>query len=214
MIGLTPKSLRYWIVISLVLVFGSFAPAQQDTTDIKLKAQEFLVRYEPDLAQTPDLYKQFHILRSLTPAAYYAGEIEKAKDYSAKLVAIAEKTKSQAGFGPSRMADAIHISNIVLGRIAFDDGNLEKAKEHLLAAGKIEKPSATLASFGPNMSLAKMLLEKGERAAVIQYLDLCAGFWKNEKGRLEKWKKTVNDGETPDFGASLLYDTDSWRFNE
>ena len=65
-------------------------------------------------------------------------------------------------------------------------------------------------SFGPNMTLAKELIEKGEKDAVLQYLDLCAKFWKSGKespdgGELEKWKAQVRKGELPNFGANLWY---------
>ena len=60
-------------------------------------------------------------------------------------------------------------------------------------------------SFGPNVSLAKDLLEKGERDVVIQYLGLCRKFWKLDRGRLDKWIHEIKDGKIPDFGANLVY---------
>ena len=41
----------------------------------------------------------------------------------------------------------------------MDEGRIEEAKRHLLAAGR-SSGSPVLGSFGPNMSLAKDLLEK------------------------------------------------------
>jgi hypothetical protein len=60
-------------------------------------------------------------------------------------------------------------------------------------------------SFGPNVSLAKDLLEKGERDAVIQYLELCRKFWKMDNGRLDQWIKEIKAGKVPQFGANLVY---------
>jgi hypothetical protein len=60
-------------------------------------------------------------------------------------------------------------------------------------------------SFGPNVSLAKDLLEKGERDAVIQYLELCRKFWKLDNGRLDQWIKEIKAGKVPQFGANLVY---------
>ena len=60
-------------------------------------------------------------------------------------------------------------------------------------------------SFGPNMMLAKDLLEKGERDTVLQYFELCRKFWKMDWGKLNQWSKEVRMGQTPDFGANLIY---------
>ena len=53
------------------------------------------------------------------------------------------------------------------------------------------------------MSLAKALLAKGEKEAVLQYFELCRVFWKHEE--LDQWKKEVEQGKTPDFGGNLSY---------
>jgi hypothetical protein len=55
------------------------------------------------------------------------------------------------------------------------------------------------------VSLAKDLLEKGERDAVIQYLELCRKFWKMDNGRLDQWIKEIKAGKVPQFGANLVY---------
>lgn len=55
------------------------------------------------------------------------------------------------------------------------------------------------------MSLAKDLLEKGEKQTVLEYFKKCAKFWKMDHGKLDSWAKQVESGETPDFGANLLY---------
>ncbi|MGZ8846697.1 MAG: hypothetical protein ACXW3C_09565 [Pyrinomonadaceae bacterium] len=78
-----------------------------------------------------------------------------------------------------------------------------EAKKQLIEAG--ETPgSPQLDSFGPSMTLAKELLEKGERDVVIQYFQLCANFWKN-RSELDQWTATVKGGGTPNFGAHLAY---------
>lgn len=96
--------------------------------------------------------------------------------------------------------DIVHKANIFLGRMALQKGKTNEAKHYLLQAGKTPG-SPVLGSFGPDMTLAKELLEKGERKAVIEYLELCAKFWKSGKGRLTWWKSTLEAGGIPDFNA-------------
>jgi hypothetical protein len=57
--------------------------------------------------------------------------------------------------------------------------------------------------YGPNMSLAKDLLEKGEKQGVLDYFALCRKFWNS--GRLDEWSQQVTEGTIPDFGANLVH---------
>ena len=98
--------------------------------------------------------------------------------------------------------DAQHQANMILGRIVFAEGDTAAAKEHLLAAGRVEG-SPVLGSFGPNVALARDLLKHGEHAAVLAYFDLCSHFWDSDK--LADWTALVRAGRTPDFGANLVY---------
>ena len=70
----------------------------------------------------------------------------------------------------------------------------------MLAAGRTPG-SPPLSSFGPNMLLARRLLEKTESRTVRQYFDDCAKFRNTKFSRSETWKTAVRDGEAPDFGA-------------
>ncbi len=60
-------------------------------------------------------------------------------------------------------------------------------------------------SFGPNVSLAKDLLAKGETDAVVNYFTACKVFWKMEDGKLDDWIASARAGNTSDFGANLAY---------
>jgi hypothetical protein len=100
--------------------------------------------------------------------------------------------------------NAVHKGNLTLGRIAASEGRLADAVTFLRAAG--ETPgSPTLNSFGPNMSLARDLLERGERDAVLAYFEACRVFWKMGGSRLDAWTKEVQAGTIPNFGANLRY---------
>jgi len=97
------------------------------------------------------------VLADLASLALDVGATKKAGTYAQQLL-----EKSSAIEDPKMRAQWSHKGNILVGRVELRNGNLTSAKEHLLAAGRVNG-GATLSSFGPNMSLAKELLEKGER---------------------------------------------------
>ena len=55
--------------------------------------------------------------------------------------------------------------------------------------------SPQLDSFGPDRDLARALLERGERTAVLAYLAECARFWKGREALLEGWRAAIERGE-------------------
>lgn len=139
------------------------------------------------------------MISKLLNAAFAAGELAKAKDYANRLL-MTDFVVNSAG----RAGNEIHAANIILGRIALKQGDLKRAKEHLRKAGQVSG-GATLSSFGPNMSLAKELLEQGEAQIVLEYLDLCNLFWDRGREDLQHWEVTIRKGGMPDFGANLGY---------
>ena len=200
------------LALCLALTFAQEAQARQDG-DFKAEAIQFLASHEPQLQQATQQSTRLHLLLSLAPAALYAGETAKATAHAQELMSLGEQMKSHPGFGPGLYGDAMHVGNVVLGRLALAGADVGKAKEHLLAAGRVPG-SPVLKSFGPNMLLAQELIEKGERETVIEYLDLCAKFWDNQDGKLGRWKAVVKDGGMPNFGANLGYALLTWRFAE
>lgn len=98
--------------------------------------------------------------------------------------------------------DLFHQGHTILGRIALLQGDVDQAKEHLLASGRTPG-SPVLGSFGPTMVLALELLGRDEFGVVGEYLALCSDFW--PKDELDAWRTTVAAGEIPDFGSNLVY---------
>jgi hypothetical protein len=93
---------------------------------------------------------------------------------------------------------------MVLGMIALRKGDVPQAKRDLAESANIEG-SPTLDSFGPNMLLAKALLERGEHEAVLEYFESCRSFWTMGAKQLDAWAATVRSGGVPLFGANLVY---------
>ena len=162
----------------------------------ELEALEEAYRLTSDTHKATLRPRGQHVFYGLVSAAFFAGETEKAKAYGTNLLKSVNKEEESWNYG-----NAIHRANVLLGHIALRENRIDQAARHLLEGGKTPG-SPQLNSFGPDMSLAKALLEKGQRETVVQYLDLCASFWKMDKGRLAKWKQAIQAGQAPDFGQS------------
>jgi tetratricopeptide (TPR) repeat protein len=156
-----------------------------------------LSELEQSLRLTNDPSSRVALLVRLAKAAFSAGEFEKARTYAV------ESLEKSAELNASE-ADAIHNGNLILGRLALREGMIEKAKEHLLQSLKTSG-APVQRSFGPNMALAKELLDKGERATVIEYLKLCSNFWQTPNHQAEQWIHAIEQGAMPDFGKNLTY---------
>jgi len=133
----------------------------------------------------------------MAKAAADAGRWEAAETWGNELLGFTDARGSTG-------QQALHDANVVLGRVALHKGDVDGAKARLLKAG-MTAGSPTLGSFGPNMMLARELLAQGEADTVLQYFELCAAFWKHDRGQLDEWRRTVEGGGIPDFGANLVY---------
>ncbi len=129
--------------------------------------------------------------------AVATGALEKARTAALNCL-----SKAQSASLPDM---EIHEANIILGRVALREGDLKSAANYLLAAGRVGG-SGSLSSFGPNMMLAKELLERNQREPVLDYFQLCARFWTfDARGLLNRWTSEVKAGRIPEFGANLIY---------
>lgn len=158
-----------------------------------------LAKAEADLNKASNEYERWLALSDLAVYLVDIGRLDDAQKYATELLETATRHKKDWNYG-----NAIHKGHIALGRIELRKNNIQAATQHLIDAGKTPG-SPQLNSFGPNMLLAKELLEKGESVAVLQYLDLCEQFWEMSGGRLKKWREVIKTGEVPNFAANLLY---------
>ncbi len=140
--------------------------------------------------------RQLYALIAASKAAVDADAFDKASRFATDLL------KQVADPPDNRDGQAFHDGHIVLGRVALKGGDVEQAKAQLLRGGRTPG-GGSLTSFGPNMSLAKELAERGERDTVVAYLELCRSFW--PKPQLNTWIQTLREGKVPNFGANLLY---------
>ena len=101
--------------------------------------------------------ERFYELGDAAKEAYSEEKYTDAKKYADELSALVPKFKGNWNYG-----NAIQDYNLILGRIALREGRIGKAKDYLIEAGK-SPGSPQMDTFGPNMSLAKDLLEKEKK---------------------------------------------------
>jgi hypothetical protein len=145
-------------------------------------------------ANSPE--SRFYALGEAAKQSFAAGKVEDARKYAQELMTLLPSFRQNPEYG-----NAAHDANLTLGRIAVREGRIDDAKRYLIES--VRTPGAKQMDYGPNMSLAKDLLEKGERQVVLDYFALCKKFW--NYGRLDEWSQEVKDGKIPDFGANLGY---------
>ncbi len=161
-----------------------------------------IAQFERAIAQTVNDEDRFGLVLSAARAAYIAGDYEKSTRWSMELVrlgAIQKKTVVRAV--------AIHEANVVLGHLALIDGNLEEAKDRLMSAVSVPDFPARLlfTGGGKNLSLAKELLEQGERDSVLGYLRKCAECSPQDAAVFHRWISDIECGRARDFRASPAY---------
>lgn len=123
--------------------------------------------------------------------AFQAGEFEKAEQYARQTLA-----------EPSDAYDSVHTGNVVLGLIALQNDDIAGAGAYLLAAARTKGKS--LDRWGPNLALAKALLDKGQNDVVLEYFQLCKAFvTKNPK--LDDWIAMLKSGRAPDLSHEYLW---------
>jgi hypothetical protein len=170
--------------------------ALQKSKDAAVKS---LAAFEKAQAADTSTESKVSRLASLAKSAFDADQAEKAYLYANELLEAGAKDPKNWNYG-----NAIHQANNVLGKLALQKGRIKQAGEYLLKAGQTPG-SPQLNSFGPNMSLAKGMLEAGEKESVLQYFELCRKFWKMGGDRLDTWGAEVKGDKVPNFGASVNY---------
>ena len=143
--------------------------------------------------QLYDEGNRFYNFRDVGWAALHAGEYERAEHVARWLLGVKAPDWDTG--------NKQHFGHIILGTISLRRGDVEAAKQELILAGKA--PGSPQRIDGGNMFLAKELLEKGEKEAVLRYLQLC-GWGLFGYFRCRGWKKAIKRDEIPDFGDNLI----------
>lgn len=196
------KSRSWPILLAIALGVTIFGLSQYVTGVIGIPARNWerdLREAKASLATRQDTYQRFTSLTAAELPAIECKDYGFARACATEALALAPQFRQAWNYG-----NAIHDSHVILGRLALKQNDLAAARNELLLAGQTPG-SPQLNSFGPNMSLAKELLRRGQRDVVLQYFDQCHGFWRNDFGALAKWRFLVRIHLPPDFGTHLLH---------
>ncbi|MEK7354810.1 MAG: hypothetical protein AAB250_00075, partial [Bdellovibrionota bacterium] len=105
---------------------------------------------------------------------------------------------------PKLCGSPVNAAHEMLGWVLLQKGDVAGAKEELARAGATPTDPPLL-SFGMNFALARELLKRGEKKAVLDYLDRAeAHYFKGPRsgaGRAEvgKYRDLIARGEIPEF---------------
>jgi hypothetical protein len=163
------------------------------------------IKANPD---NPDL-KLLSVNGSIALAAIESGEqLDFAKEYAEGLL------KSNTDVKSWNYGNVIYDANAMLGRVALRQNDIQAARMYLLESGKTPG-SPQLNTFGPNFDFDREMLEKGEKAVVLEHLELVSKFWGNthrndgvnfqesdaeHAKQLAQWKKEIEEGKIPKAG--------------
>jgi hypothetical protein len=126
----------------------------------------------------------------LAKAAVMAEDWARVRETAERVLADNESCTRTFEYG-----NAIHWANIALGFAALARDDLAAASEYLVRAGKT-RGSPQLNSFGPDRDLARALLARGQRTAVLSYLAECRHFWEREEALIDAWRGAIERGES------------------
>lgn len=152
------------------------------------------------------------VRRSLTRAAFWAGDYELAKKHAQDWLKASEQLQQEPAPATHNervtrkwdRGEAIHDANMILGEIALSEGKPKEAGKFLVEAGKVTD-GLTLTSYGPDLALANDLLDEGEHQAVLTFFEECHVFWKIGRDSLTQWTKDIQAGRKPDFGPGFHF---------
>jgi tetratricopeptide (TPR) repeat protein len=187
---------RRFKVLSLLVLIGLAYWTYSSVSYLRLSDYE---KAEIQLKKAKNDFEKSNALTDAAKSFLKAKKYVEAKKYAEQLLELSNANRNNENiYGPG-----IYNSHIILGRLELLNGNSEKAIYHLFEAEKTPG-HPVLASFGPDMSLAKDLLEKGYKEPVVEFLTGCKRFWTYDDGKLDRWINEVNQGRMPDFGMNLI----------
>ena len=94
--------------------------------------------------------------------------------------------------------DAIYTGNLILAQAAIDNNDIESGKRYLLNAANT--PGARkIEQNGLDVSVARVLFDRGEKDAVLEYLHRGHELWPQGVPTITRWEAAIRAGRRPNF---------------
>jgi hypothetical protein len=183
---------------------GNFTLAEADATHLrnaiaKLSAQRSREHLNGTIENISDPTMRAYFTLGLQLAdALTADDVHTAEVVAPEVLRQTESLKSTL---PSELFGRnIYNAYDALGRAAFERGDYEAAKQYLLQAATTPG-TANMAGWGPNLKLAKALLDKGYGDTVVMFLTACKSFW--NKPIVDQWIIQIKSGQYPTLAPNV-----------
>ncbi|MCQ4164709.1 hypothetical protein [Tahibacter harae] len=184
--------MRFLITALLALVCFPAAGQLHPCDDPSLPKE---LAWNPPKADTTERLAQFYRMNDTLSKAVGSKDFELAASTARKFLEESRYYRCNWNFG-----NAIHDAHAALGMEALHRGDVSAAASFLVQAGR-SPGSPQLDTFGPDLDLAKAVLNAGRKDAVAAYLWGIGRFWKEDDGLVERWKLDLSAGRTPDFDS-------------
>jgi hypothetical protein len=100
--------------------------------------------------------------------------------------------------GDPEYGNAVYTANLILSQAALVKNDVTSAKGYLFKA--VEVPNApTAEQVGLDTSVAQILLQRGERDAVMKYFEQGRHLWPLGTGQINRWQNVIRAGRMPNF---------------
>lgn len=109
--------------------------------------------------------------------------------------------------GDADNAYAIYKGNLILAQAALNSGDVASTGRYLLEAATA-RGVPNIEENGPDVSLARTLLQLGQSDAVLEYLDRCRGLWPQGTPVLARWETAIRAGRLPNFNNRAINPAD------
>ncbi|MFZ2634622.1 MAG: hypothetical protein WA081_01600 [Desulfosalsimonadaceae bacterium] len=141
--------------------------------------------------------EELFVLANSAKKSFDDGYSEDLNGYVSKITEKLPKLQKRISIGDPRIYELYRL----LGLVAFQNGNLDTAKMYLEELGCLWCSISSIQKDGPDMTLANVLLHKGERLAVIKYLSHYKDCYHHEKRK--EWIALIELGGIPNFDRNI-----------
>jgi hypothetical protein len=96
--------------------------------------------------------------------------------------------------------DAVYTGNLILAQAALDNEDVAGARQYLLAAATTSG-ARRIEQSGLDTSVARVLFDRGEKEAVLEYLKRGRALWPKGAQTIGRWEAAIRAGRRPNFGG-------------